>query len=125
MKHLLALTLCFSLCAPLAQAQPIFDNSQDAQAARQDVLIIIQQEQVRFTAQKAVAEMQLLVFDQTGQTVYDSGVVNAAELTWTLRQASGEGVRSGLYAYALSIKEAGAETARVRHGHFIVDRAAE
>jgi Tetratricopeptide repeat len=29
-----------------------------------------------------------------------------------LRQASGEAVKSGLYAYTLSIKEAGAETAR-------------
>src|SRR5262245_66040691 len=28
-----------------------------------------------------------------------------------------------MYAYQLSIKEAGAETARVRRGHFIVDRA--
>lgn len=125
MKHLLALTLCFSLCAPLAQARPVFDQQQDAQAARQDVLIIIRQEQVRFTAQKAVAEMQLQVFDQTGQTVYDSGVVNAAELTWVLRQTNGEAVKSGLYAYALSIKEAGAETTQVRRGHFIVDRAAE
>ncbi|MGH9845645.1 MAG: hypothetical protein ACREEM_43610 [Blastocatellia bacterium] len=130
-KHFLAILLCISLCAPLTQAQPASDK-QDAQTTNsiaQDVLIIIQQEQVRFSSQKTVAEMQLQIFDQVGQVVYDSGVVAGPELTWVLRQADGEAVKSGLYAYALSIKEvgkeAGAETARVRRGHFIVDRAKE
>ena len=120
--------LCISLCAPLAQAAPSSDKRQDAQTTNtiaQDVLIIIQQEQVRFTAQRAVAEMQLQIFDQAGQLVYDSGAVTGPELTWVLRQANGEAVKSGLYAYTLSIKEAGAETARMRRGHFIVDRARE
>jgi len=126
-KHFLAILLCISLCAPLTQAQ-LASDKQDAQTTNtiaQDVLIIIQQEQVRFTSQKAVAEMQLQIFDQAGQVVYDSGVVTGPELTWVLRQADGEAVKSGLYAYSLSVKEAGAETARVRRGHFIVDRAKE
>ncbi len=124
----IALLLCLSLCAPLTQAQPAPGRQQETQATNtsaQDVLIIIQQEQVRFTAQRAVAEMQLQIFDQAGQPVYDSGAVTGLELTWVLRQADGEAVKSGLYAYTLSIKEAGAETARVRRGHFIVDRAGE
>ena len=124
----IAMLLCLSLCAPLTQAQPAPDKRQEAQATNtsaQDVLIIIQQEQVRFTAQRAVEEMRLQVFDQAGQPVYDSGAVTGLELTWVLRQADGEAVKSGLYAYTLSIKEAGAETARVRRGHFIVDRAKE
>jgi hypothetical protein len=69
--------------------------------------------------------MQLQIFDQAGQLVYDSGAVTEAELTWALRPADGEAVKSGLYAYTLSVKEAGAEAARVRRGHFIVDRAVE
>jgi hypothetical protein len=48
--------------------------------------------------------------------VYDSGAVTEPELTWVLRQANGETVKSGLYAYTLSIKEAGAADARVRRG---------
>ncbi len=127
-KHLIAILLCISLCAPLTQARPAPDKRQDAQTTNtiaQDVLIIIQQEQVRFTAQKPVAEMQLQIFDQAGQMVYDSGAVTGPELTWVLRQANGEAVKSGLYAYTLSVKETGAETARVRRGHFIVDRAKE
>ena len=127
-KHFLAILLCVSLCAPLTQAQPASDKQPEVQTTNtttQDVLIIIQQEQVRFTAQKAAAEMQLQVFDQAGQIVYDSGLMTGPELIWVLRQADGETVKSGLYAYTLSVKEAGAETARVRRGHFIVDRAKE
>src|SRR5574341_330080 len=128
LKHFIAMLLCISLCAPLTLAHPVPDKQQDAQTTKpitQDVLIIIQQEQVRFTAQKPIAEMQLQILDQTGQVVYDSGVVTGPELTWVLRQADGEAVKSGLYAYSLSVKEMGAETARVRRGHFIVDRAKE
>ncbi|HMV86205.1 MAG TPA: hypothetical protein PLD20_25410 [Blastocatellia bacterium] len=124
-KHLIALLLCFSLCAPLTQAQSMPQDAQAAKSITQDVLIIIQPEQVRFTAQKAVAELRLQIFDQTGQTVYDSGATADAELVWALRQANGEAVKSGLYAYTLTIKEAGADEARVRRGHFIVDRAQE
>lgn len=84
LKSCLALIVCLSFCAPLTQARPAPDKQQEAQAANplaQDVLIIIQQEQVRFTSQKAAAEMQLQIFDQAGQLVYDSGAVTGPELT--------------------------------------------
>src|SRR5262245_51005669 len=93
--------LSILLCAPLTQARPMQDRRQETQSANtmaQDVLIVIQQEKVRFTAQKQVTEMQLQVFDQSGQVVYDSGAVTESELTWILRQADGETVKSGLYA---------------------------
>jgi hypothetical protein len=124
-QHFISLLLCLALCAPLTQAQ----SAPATNPIAQDVLIIIQPEQVRFTAQKALAEMQLQVFDQAGQLVYDSGVVTGPELTWALRQADGAAVKSGLYAYTLAIKEigkaAGAAEAKMRKGHFIVDRAKE
>ena len=118
--------LCALLCAPTSLAQQSQDQQHDPQSNNtfsQDVLIIIQREKVRFTSRSAVAEMQLKVFDQTGEMVYDSGVIAEPELDWPLRNANGEAVKSGLYAYTLSIKETGAEKARVRRGHFIVDRA--
>jgi hypothetical protein len=127
-KHVIVMLLSISLCMPLTNAQPAPDKKQEAQTTNriaQDVLIIIQQEQVRFTAQKTVEEMRLQIFDQAGQLVYDSGAVTGTELTWVLRQADGEAVKSGLYAYTLSVKEAGAVDARLRRGHFIVDRAEE
>src|SRR5262252_1236641 len=128
LKNFIAMSLCIALCAPLTLAQSGADKRQESQAINtiaKDVVIIIQQEQVRFIGRTANAEMQLQIFDQAGQLVYDSGAVAGPELTWVLRQANGETVKSGLYGYMLSVKEAGAETARVRRGHFIVDRASE
>src|SRR5262249_40189659 len=124
-SHLIVMLLSLSLYMPLIKAQPAPDKQQEAQKTNriaQDVLIIMQKEQVRFTAPSAVEEMRLEIFDQAGSLVYDSGAVTGPELTWVLRQADGEAVKSGLYAYTLSVKEAGAADARVRRGHFIVDR---
>jgi hypothetical protein len=127
-RHFIVMLLSISFCMSLTYAQPAQDRQQEAQTTNrtaQDVLIIIQQEQVRFTAQRAVEEMRLQIFDQAGQLVYDSGAVTGQELTWVLRQAGGEAVKSGLYAYTLSVKEPGAADTWVRRGHFIVDRARE
>ncbi len=124
-KHFIAMLLCALLSAPATLAQNPQRNGQTDNAASQDVLIIIQQQQVRFTAQKAVQEMQLQVINQSGEVVYDSGVVAQPEINWPLQNGNGEDLKNGLYAYTLSIKEVGAETARVRRGHFIVDRVKE
>jgi hypothetical protein len=113
---------------PTALAQQVQDKQHDAQTNNtisHDVMIVIQQEKVRFTAQKAVAEMQLKVFDQSSELIYDSGATPEPELNWPLRNANGKAVKSGLYAYQLSIKEVGAEAARLRRGQLIVDRAKE
>jgi len=121
-RRFLAIFICALLCVPAASAQ---EAQRDAQSTTisQEVLIIIQPQQVRFTVQKAVQEVRLQVFDQTGKLVYDSGAVTEPELNWPLQTGNGEAAKSGLYAYTLSIKEAGAETAQVRRGHLIVDRA--
>ncbi|MGH9854578.1 MAG: hypothetical protein ACREBD_32505, partial [Blastocatellia bacterium] len=122
-KHFIVMLLCALLSAPATLAQNPQRNSQADQAISQDVLIIIQQQQVRFTAQRAVEQMQLQVFNQSGELTFDSGLVTVNEINWPFQNANGEAIKSGLYAYTLSIKEAGAETTHVRRGHFIVDRA--
>lgn len=127
-KQVLAILLCFTLSAPMAQAFSAFSEQQEQQSSKvstEDITILIQQEQVRFSSRKSVAEMQLQVFDQTGQMVFDSGAMAQQELAWAFRQANGEAVKSGLYAYTLTVKETDGESARVRRGHFIVDRAGE
>ncbi len=91
--------------------------------ASQDVTIIIQQERVRFISQKPVQMMQLQVFNQEGELVYVSRPMAVAEVNWPLKTDTGETLKSGLYAYSLSIQESGATEAQVRRGHFIVDRA--
>ncbi|HWQ33988.1 MAG TPA: hypothetical protein VNQ79_14155 [Blastocatellia bacterium] len=125
-RRFIAILLSVMLCLPTAFAQQTQDRSRAAQssgASTQDVTIIIQQQQVRFTAQKAIQEMRLQIRDQSGELIYDSGPVTEPELNWALQSASGETIKSGLYAYTLSVKEAGAESAKERRGHFIVDRA--
>jgi len=121
-KRLIAILLCALLCAPAAPAQDSKALSQANNPTAQDgVAIIIQQEQVRFTTQKAVQMMQLQVFNPSGETIFDSGPVSAGEINWAFQNANGEDFKSGLYAYTLSIHESGATEARVRRGHFIVD----
>src|SRR5262245_15585729 len=122
-KRFIAFLLCAALCAPIASAQDPSRRDQASAPLSQDVLIIIQHEQVRFTAQKAIEYMQLQVFNQSGELVYGSGAATEPEINWPLQGGNGEALKSGLYAYTLTIKEVGAETARVRRGHFIVDRA--
>ena len=121
-KRLIAILLCALLCAPALPAQDRKAPSQANNLTAQDgAIIIIQQEQVRFTTQKAVEMMQLQVFNPTGETIFDSGPVSAGEINWAFQNANGEEFKSGLYAYTLSIRESGATEARVRRGHFIVD----
>ena len=125
-KHFITMLFCLLLCAPLALARQPQDKQSETQSANpisQDVMIIIQQEKVRFTAQKAVQEMRLQILDQSGAVVYDSGSVAEPALNWPLQDASGVQVKSGLYAYTLTIQEDGAGATSVRRGHFIVDRA--
>lgn len=127
-KQLFAILLCFVLSAPMTQAFSMTGETQGQQSSKvsqEDITVLIQQEQVRFTSRKATAEMQLQVFDQTGQMVFDSGATAQQELVWAFRHVNGEAVKSGVYAYTLTIKEANGESARVRRGHFIVDRAGE
>ncbi|MGH9832995.1 MAG: hypothetical protein ACRD9Y_08255 [Blastocatellia bacterium] len=120
-RQLPALFMClFSfLSSVLAQ------DAQPAATISKEVTIVIEQQRVRFTGRSAVEQMQLQVFNQSGEIVYDSGVVAQPEINWPLQNGAGEDLKNGLYAYTLSIKEIGAETARVRRGHFIVDRVKE
>src|SRR5215813_5891630 len=123
-KRLITSLLCVLLCVSTALAQD--GKAAPAQASQniaQDVMIIIQRQQVRFTAQRAIDEMRMQIFDQSGEMIYDSGSIAGPELDWSLQNANGETVKSGLYAYTLSIKETGTEKARERRGNFIVDRA--
>lgn len=90
-----------------------------------DVNILIQPRQVQFVAQKAIQEMRFQVFDEQGNLVYDSGTLTEPELKWNLHNGNGGELAGGLYAYKLTIKEQGKETAEEKRGHFIIERAAE
>lgn len=107
-------------------AIPANGAPQDAQsraAVTIDITIIIEQEKVRLTARQAVEYLQLQIQDPTGEVIFDSGPVRGNEIAWPFQDGAGEAVKSGLYAYQLTVKEAGEESAHTRRGHFIVDRA--
>lgn len=123
-KNSFAIFLFMLLCLPLVAAQDARQIPQTANPVS-DVTIIIQQDKIRFAAQKAVAEMRLQVFDKTGELVFDSGAIVESELNWPMEDGNGLPLKSGLYSYKLSIKTLGAETIHTRSGNFIVDRAAE
>jgi stearoyl-CoA desaturase (delta-9 desaturase) len=122
-KRLITISLCALLCALAALAQDRKAESKTNNTIAQDVTIIIQQQQVRFVAQKAIDEMRLQVFNQAGEAVFDSGPVTVNEINWPFKSIYDETIKSGLYAYTLSIKEMGSAKARERRGHFIIDRA--
>jgi hypothetical protein len=127
-RRLIAILLSALLCAPSTLALHREGGAQANSAITpivEDVTIVIQQQGVRFTGRPTVEAMQLQVFNQLGELVFDSGQVFAAELNWPFESGNGEPLKSGLYAYRLSIKETGMEKARERRGHFIVDRAAD
>jgi hypothetical protein len=90
-------------------------------AAPPEVTVIIQQQQIRFTASASAQEIRLEVFDQAGERIYDSGPVSGTELTWALQKMDGEAVASGLYAYTFTVKEANVETPVQRRGHLILE----
>src|SRR5262245_3920861 len=120
------ITLLITLLAVVVgQAQNLTAPARGGQTALpavEDLQIIIQSQQIRIAARSSVVEMQLQVFDQKGALVYDSGLLSGSELSWALQNANGEAIPSGLYAYALSVKEANAETSSLRRGQMIVER---
>jgi hypothetical protein len=117
----------FLLCLLLFFADiPAHGAPQDTQAraaVTTDVTIIIEQEKVLLTARQAVEYLQLQILDAAGEVVFDSGPIQGNEIAWPFQNGAGEAVKSGLYAYRLTVKEAGKESAQTRRGHFIVDRA--
>ncbi|HKQ79018.1 MAG TPA: hypothetical protein VJ810_35295 [Blastocatellia bacterium] len=125
MKRILAILVCLSLYAPLVLAQEPQLTRPARDTTSRDVTIIIQQRRLRFTAPASVQEVRLEVFNQAGETVYDSGVITGQELYWALQNASGEAVPGGLYAYTLTIKEANSETPELRRGHLILESGAD
>ncbi|MCI0390105.1 MAG: DUF4157 domain-containing protein [Acidobacteria bacterium] len=118
-KQFLAILVCLLLSLPPVFAQ----DPQSPAKVGQKLTVIIERQQVLFTAQSDIEQLQLQIFNQTGELVFDSGQVTVNQLIWPFQNVYGETIKSGLYAYALSVKETGVTEARVRRGHFIVDRA--
>ncbi|HZS06040.1 MAG TPA: hypothetical protein VFD58_14470 [Blastocatellia bacterium] len=105
--------------APLAQTQ----TATNPQERPTRTSIIIERQLVRFATAGEALELRLVVADQQGEVVFDSGYVNAVSLDWPLTSQQGEAIASGLYTWTLSTKAATDEAARTQQGQVIIDRA--
>jgi hypothetical protein len=119
-KRLFAIFLTILLSAPAALPQEL----QRPQPA-QEVQILLQPEQVRFTAPPTVEQLRLQIYGANGELIFDSQSLAVSQLTWLWQGADGQPVKSGMYSYVLTTKTTGATAEQVRRGHFIVDRAHE
>ena len=121
MRHVLIVLVWTMLCASVVTAQSLQQEIKPASSVYQSVTIIIERQQLRFAAPASAQEVRLEVFNEAGETVYDSGLVTGQELSWALQNTSGEAVPGGLYAYTLTIREANSETSLLRRGHLILE----
>src|SRR5262245_40829066 len=115
--------LCLLLFFASIPAHGAPQDTPSRAAVTTDVTIIIEKEKVLLTARQAVEYLQLQIQDSTGEVIFDSGPIQGNEVAWPFQNGAGEAVKSGLYAYRLTVKEAGKESAQTQRGHFIVDRA--
>src|SRR5262245_187464 len=99
-------------------------TAQTAPVPQAKVNIIIDREMIRFAPKETVQELRLVVTDQSGASLYDSGLLTVASLDWPLRNSQDEAVKGGLYLYTLTIKALTGETSQ-RRGYLIVNRAGE
>src|SRR5262245_15467773 len=106
--------LCLLLFFAAIPAHGASQDSQSRRAVAPDVTIIIENEKVRLTARQAVEYLQLQILDATGEVVFDSGPVQGNEIAWPFQNGAGEALKSGLYAYRLTVKEAGKESGQSR-----------
>src|SRR5262249_28125244 len=111
-----------SLFVIILLAASSFAQTAPAQATKLN--IIIDRETVRFAPQEIAQEMRLVVTDQSGVVLYDSGALSVSTLDWPLRDNQREAVKGGLYLYTLTIKDAAGETTQ-RRGYLIVNRAGD
>src|SRR4030095_11754432 len=108
--------LCLLLFFAAVPAHGAPQDSQPRAALTPDVTIIIEKEKVRLTARQAVEYLQRQILDAAGEVVFDSGPVQGNEIAWPFQNGAGEDVKSGLYAYRLTVKEAGEKTAATEAG---------
>src|SRR5262245_60329848 len=86
------------LCAAATAAQTV-------PASQTRINIIIGRENIRFAPQEIAQELRLVVTDQNGTELYDSGMVTISALDWLMRDNQGAMVKGGLYHYTLTIKD--------------------
>ncbi len=116
-KSLFLILLTFSF------ALPAFAQS-DGRAA-QNMAAATGSPQLRFASHRPIEHMRLLVRNQAGALVHDSGLVAKSNLVWSLGDNKGNALNAGLYDWTLTVKEPGDASLRVKRGQFNLENTNE
>jgi hypothetical protein len=117
-NHVL-LFLFLAAASAVAIAQP----GTMAQPSAPKANLMIERQLVRFDLQGTARSWQIEVFNQAGELIFASGVVNQQALEWALADRQENPLADGLYAYTLRFWNENNEQASVQRGHIIINRA--
>lgn len=76
------------------------------------VAVTVEGDEVRFASHTPVQEMRVQVATLKGQTIFDSGAVASANVTWSGRDEFGLSVPDGVYLCTITVKD---RAGKVRH----------
>ena len=107
-----------------SQSAAAFAQSQAAaQSQNPKASLFIEQKAVRFDLQGAARAWQLEVFNQPGDLIYSSGVVNQSSVEWAFNDQQEKPLADGLYVYSLKFWDENNQPVSVQRGHVIINRA--
>jgi len=109
------LTVLFSAAA--------FAQSATSQTPAPKANLIIEQKTVRFDLRGSAHSWQLEVFNQPGDLIFASGVVNQQTVEWALNDQQEKPLADGLYVYTLKFWDENNQQVSVQRGHVIINRA--
>ena len=109
------LTVLFSAAA--------FAQSATSQTPAPKANLIIEQKAVRFDLRGSARSWQLEVFNQPGDLIFASGVVNQQTVEWALNDQQEKPLDDGLYVYTLKFWDENNQQVSVQRGHVIINRA--
>lgn len=120
-KTISTLSLCLLLYALPAVAQNDVGTNPKEQTAK--VNVTVDRQVVRFTAQEDGAARRLMVTNQQGEAIFDSGFTSGNILEWSPKGLRGGAVASGIYRYTLTTIADPDALPITEQGQVIVDRA--
>src|SRR5262249_37583175 len=100
-----------------------FAQSATSQTPAPKANLIIEQKAVRFDLRGSAHSWQLEVFNQPGDLIFASGVVNQQTVEWALNDQQEKPLADGLYVYTLKFWDENNQQVSVQRGHVIINRA--
>ena len=107
---------CATVLSLLLAFHPVF-----AQAQTPQITVTTFRDLVRFAGPSEVQELRVEVFSSIGEKIFDSNSVAGQTQDWFLQDLQGKSVESGLYVYAITVKDQ-TGIKQIQRGNVIVAR---